>query len=89
MKAKKNKVFPVVDVFAGPGGLGEGFAAYIDELGQSRCALIRNSLERDLKILKSRDIPNRIYAGNGLRAIASRIMRAIQFGSLPSDRSHG
>lgn len=41
MKIKKNKVFPVVDVFAGPGGLGEGFASYIDDRGTHR---FRNSI---------------------------------------------
>lgn len=36
MKEKKKKAFPVVDVFAGPGGLGEGFSAYLDGGGARR-----------------------------------------------------
>lgn len=36
---------PVIDLFAGPGGLGEGFASLIE--GESRCFEIRVSIEKD------------------------------------------
>lgn len=32
----RRQTFPIVDVFAGPGGLGEGFASYIDESDNPR-----------------------------------------------------
>jgi DNA (cytosine-5)-methyltransferase 1 len=32
-------MIPIVDIFAGPGGLGEGFSSYKDERGRSRFAL--------------------------------------------------
>lgn len=38
--------YPVVDLFAGPGGLGEGFALSIDEKGHSRFTSVV-SIERD------------------------------------------
>lgn len=37
---------PVIDVFAGPGGLGEGFASYLDNSGEP-CFDIRLSIEKD------------------------------------------
>lgn len=42
----KNEVFKVVDLFAGPGGLGEGFAAFGWENGKSRFKLAV-SIEKD------------------------------------------
>lgn len=36
MKEIGDKTFQVVDVFAGPGGLGEGFASYVDETASRR-----------------------------------------------------
>lgn len=43
----RNMVFPVVDVFAGPGGLGEGFALSSDEKGNPRFKSAV-SIERDI-----------------------------------------
>lgn len=42
----KKKSFPVIDLFAGPGGLGEGFSSLVDEEGNSRFSL-RVSIEKD------------------------------------------
>ena len=36
MIENRRQTFPIVDVFAGPGGLGEGFATYIDESDNPR-----------------------------------------------------
>lgn len=44
--APKRSAYPVVDVFAGPGGLGEGFASLRDERGKSRFRSVA-SFERD------------------------------------------
>jgi DNA (cytosine-5)-methyltransferase 1 len=41
-----HEAFPVVDLFAGPGGLGEGFAAFLDENGKPRFKSVA-SIERD------------------------------------------
>jgi DNA (cytosine-5)-methyltransferase 1 len=41
-------VIPVIDLFAGPGGLGEGFSAYSPENRQNRCFRILQSVERDV-----------------------------------------
>ncbi|MEI6351380.1 MAG: DNA cytosine methyltransferase [Verrucomicrobiota bacterium] len=41
-----SKSIPVIDLFAGPGGLGEGFSSIIDENGERRFA-IRVSIEKD------------------------------------------
>lgn len=43
----RNMAFPVVDVFAGPGGLGEGFALSSDEKGKPRFKSAV-SIERDI-----------------------------------------
>src|SRR5689334_18493777 len=40
------KAIPIVDVFAGPGGLGEGFSSLIDEKGE-RAFRIALSVERE------------------------------------------
>jgi DNA (cytosine-5)-methyltransferase 1 len=42
----KKKSFPVIDLFAGPGGLGEGFSSLTDTDGNSRFSL-RVSIEKD------------------------------------------
>ena len=42
----KKKPFPVIDLFAGPGGLGEGFSSLVDTDGHKRFAL-RVSIEKD------------------------------------------
>ncbi len=42
----KNKPIPVIDIFAGPGGLGEGFSALTDERG-NRVFRIALSIEKD------------------------------------------
>jgi DNA (cytosine-5)-methyltransferase 1 len=39
------KIFPVIDLFAGPGGLGEGFSALYN--GQNRLFKIKLSIEKD------------------------------------------
>ena len=43
---KKNTYIPVIDIFAGPGGLGEGFSAYTDA-GENRPFDIRLSIEKE------------------------------------------
>lgn len=43
---KTQSSYPVVDVFAGPGGLGEGFATLYDEFGKRRFESVL-SIERD------------------------------------------
>jgi DNA (cytosine-5)-methyltransferase 1 len=40
------KPVPVIDLFAGPGGLGEGFASVVDENGERRFSL-KVSIEKD------------------------------------------
>ncbi len=42
----KQKPVPVIDLFAGPGGLGEGFSSLTDENGD-RCFDLRISIEKD------------------------------------------
>ncbi len=42
----KQKPVPVIDLFAGPGGLGEGFSSLINENGERRFDL-RTSIEKD------------------------------------------
>jgi DNA (cytosine-5)-methyltransferase 1 len=44
-RPKRNRAYPVVDVFAGPGGLGEGFAAVQTENGAQFKSIV--SIERD------------------------------------------
>ncbi len=44
--ARTESLYPVVDVFAGPGGLGEGLASFHDERGKSRFESVV-SIERD------------------------------------------
>jgi DNA (cytosine-5)-methyltransferase 1 len=50
MKKKENKsilpTIPVIDIFAGPGGLGEGFSAYRDNRGRS-CFNLTLSIEKE------------------------------------------
>ncbi len=43
---EKQKTVPVIDLFAGPGGLGEGFSSLIDEDGGRRFSL-KVSIEKD------------------------------------------
>jgi len=43
---KKNTYIPVIDIFAGPGGLGEGFSAYTDA-DENRPFDIRLSIEKE------------------------------------------
>ena len=46
MKARAKSTYPVVDLFAGPGGLGEGFSSAEDESGRHRFQSVA-SIERD------------------------------------------
>ena len=54
--AKQQNPYPVIDVFAGPGGLGEGFASARHESGQPRfeCALSIENEEHAYQTLKLR-----------------------------------
>ncbi|MEE1946961.1 DNA cytosine methyltransferase [Pedobacter sp. KR3-3] len=45
-KRKTENVIPIIDLFAGPGGLGEGFSSLIDE-NNERVFKIRLSIEKD------------------------------------------
>ncbi|SCX93421.1 DNA cytosine methyltransferase [Nitrosospira sp. Nsp13] len=45
-RAMAKTPIPVIDLFAGPGGLGEGFSSLIDDNGDSRFA-VRVSIEKD------------------------------------------
>src|SRR5271166_4850917 len=45
-------MIPVIDVFAGPGGLGEGFSAYRDSAGQ-QVFKIALSIEKDAEAYKT------------------------------------
>ena len=42
-----NIYYPVIDIFAGPGGLGEGFAAYARNEGKTEFK-IQLSIEKDI-----------------------------------------
>ena len=38
---------PIIDIFAGPGGLGDGFSAYLNPKGKKRKFKIALSIEKD------------------------------------------
>lgn len=46
MRAAPDNLIPVIDIFAGPGGLGEGFSAFTDPRGRPRFK-IALSVEKD------------------------------------------
>lgn len=59
---------PIIDVFAGPGGLGEGFSALADELGQ-KAFRIALSVEKDAvacRTLKLRAVRRHLADAGGL-----------------------
>lgn len=86
--------YPVVDVFAGPGGLGEGFASALDEKHRHRFRSVA-SIERDpfshqtlllrhfFRYFRDEDVPDDYY-----EFLAGRITRSELFARYPVAYAH-
>jgi len=83
------KYIPVIDIFAGPGGLGEGFAAYVQNKGKATFK-IQLSIEKDIYAHKTlelrsffRQFPDREVPTEYYKYIRGEISRAELFSSYP------
>jgi DNA (cytosine-5)-methyltransferase 1 len=95
--AKRNRAphpFPVIDLFAGPGGLGEGFASATDEKGASRfgtgIAIERDEFSHQTLLLRHflRQFPPGEAPDEYYRLIEGRITRDELFARFPAEHRH-
>ena len=89
-----NKHIPIIDIFAGPGGLGEGFSSFEDGKGQ-KSFKIKLSVEKDEhahKTLELRAFFRQFAKGNAPREyydyLQGKISRADLFGQYPEEALH-
>lgn len=80
--AKKQETYPVVDLFAGPGGLGEGFASLTGETGEPRfdsvVAIERDEFSHQTLFLRHflRRFPSDVLPDNYYKFLRGEIDRA-------------
>lgn len=89
-----NKHIPIIDIFAGPGGLGEGFSSFEDGKGQ-KSFKIKLSVEKDEhahRTLELRAFFRQFSKGNAPREyydyLQGKISRADLFGQYPEEALH-